>query len=158
MKKIKLTNTNLYVLVDDNDYERCTCFLWSKKQGKQVHGYVEGRIIELANFIKCTEGQYDHKNRNYLDHQKDNLRLCNQSQNIANRSKCLQKTSSKYKGVTLRKRDGLYVASIKVKQKSIHLLSTNNEEEAARAYNKAAKLHFGEFAVLNNFNENASLQ
>lgn len=54
-----------------------------------------------------------------------------------------------YKGVSFHKASGKYRACIEVNKKHIHLGLFVCKLEAAKAYNKAAKEHFGEFAKLN---------
>lgn len=56
---------------------------------------------------------------------------------------------SKYKGVFWEKRRSKWVAQIKVNYKHIYLGQYDNERDAAIAYNGAALLHHGEFALLN---------
>jgi len=89
----------------------------------------------------------DHKNGNGLDNRRSNLRLATNSQNGANRRKLSPKTSA-YKGVH-RRENGKWRASIRVNKRLLHLGTFENEIDAAAAYNKAALLHFGEFAWLN---------
>jgi len=55
---------------------------------------------------------------------------------------------SGYKGVTLH-RKGKWKAKIQFNKKGIYLGLYDTPEEAAIAYNKAAKEYFGEFAKLN---------
>jgi len=57
--------------------------------------------------------------------------------------------SSQYKGVAWDKSRSKWLAYIKHGGKHIHLGRFENEEEAARTYNKAAKKFFGKFATLN---------
>jgi hypothetical protein len=77
------------------------------------------------------------------------VRIASSSQNGANSKKWKKKTSSKYKGVTLRKDINKWRARINVNRKRINLGDFENEEDAAEAYNTAAILYFGNFARLN---------
>ena len=112
---------------------------WERKTN--VH-HVMHRMI-----MKAKKGQFvDHINRNKLDNRKSNLRFCNIKQsarNIGPRNKW------GYKGVSLIKKTKMWRAAIKVNYKNIHLGHYQNVIEAAKAYNRAAKTYFGEFAYLN---------
>lgn len=57
--------------------------------------------------------------------------------------------SSKYKGVYFYKPLNKWNAQIEINSKKIHLGYYQNEVEAAKAYNLAALLYHGEFALLN---------
>ena len=90
--------------------------------------------------------QVDHINGNRLDNRKENLRLVTKSQNMMNRG--VQKNStSGYKGVN--EHQGKWRAYILENGKQKHLGVFEDKKEAARAYNKMAKLLHGEYAVLN---------
>ena len=79
----------------------------------------------------------DHENGNGLDNRRENLRLATHSQNQRNRRRTRDKV---YKGT--RRNGKKWVAHI--------VLGTfASEEEAARAYDHAATLLYGEFARLN---------
>lgn len=58
---------------------------------------------------------------------------------------------SPYRGVSWNRRDSLWVARIKVQQKSITLgvYLPDRAEDAARAYDYAARLYFGDQAITN---------
>ena len=91
----------------------------------------------------------DHINGDGLDNRLENLRICNAQENSRN-TKGWRKSSSTFKGVSLhRASGGKWRALIGVGGKSIYLGIFNSEEEAARAYDEAARHHFGEFANLN---------
>lgn len=89
----------------------------------------------------------DHINHNPLDNRLGNLRVCTLAENKQN-SRPYRNSSSQYKGVSLTK-SGRWRAYIRVEGKLIHLGRHDSEEDAARAYNRAAREHFGEFAYLN---------
>lgn len=91
----------------------------------------------------------DHINRNKLDNRKSNLRSATRGQNNANRPKILKKCESRFKGVALDKRNGIWRAEIKDNGVRKYLGVFKTEEDAAIAYNEAAKQIFGEFAILN---------
>ena len=86
----------------------------------------------------------DHKNRKGLDNQRGNLRFCTRSQNQANAKK--RAGSSRYKGVTWDKHWDKWRAMIGVRSKRFHLGYFDDEDDAGRAYNRAATEYFGEFA------------
>lgn len=97
----------------------------------------------------------DHINGDSLDNRRSNLRLATSQENNRNAKKAAGKMrvmSSQYKGLS-RVKDGLrskkWRAMLAIDRKRIHLGHFNTEEEAARAYDAAAKEHFGEFARLN---------
>lgn len=90
----------------------------------------------------------DHWNGNGLDNRRENLRLATHAQNICN-SKRYSHNKSGYKGVYAEPKRGRWSAQIRVDKKLIYLGSFENVLDAARAYNEAALLHFGEFARIN---------
>jgi len=91
----------------------------------------------------------DHDNHNGLDDRRSNLRVVTHAENQQNARKTISKTTSKYKGVDFVKSTGLWRARITVEGKRLFLGSFDNELDAARAYDEAAKFHFKEFACLN---------
>ncbi|MCY7423508.1 HNH endonuclease [Bacillus amyloliquefaciens] len=97
----------------------------------------------------------DHINGNKLDNRRENLRIATRSQNNANKRMQSNNTSG-YRGVNWHKQRRKWVAKIQVDRKSIHLGLYEKKEDAARAYNKAAVLYYGEFAQLNNIKEESA--
>lgn len=87
----------------------------------------------------------DHKNLDPLDNRRENLRKASAQQNGANsRSRV---GSSQFKGVSWTR--GEWRASIRLHYRTIHLGKFDSEEDAARAYDEAARRLHGEFARVN---------
>jgi hypothetical protein len=92
----------------------------------------------------------DHINHNGLDNRKANLRPATPAENARYARYPKINTSSKYRGVWYdRKRPHKWRASIRVNRKRKHLGYFKNETDAAKAYDRAAKLYYKDFAVLN---------
>lgn len=148
MKEIKLTKGAI-VLVDDEDYILLIRHRWclSNKYAVRREGPRGANfIIYMHKQILNTIFAVDHINNNPLDNRRANLRLANKAQNSQNRPLQANNTSG-YKGVSYCQ--GKWQAYIKVKGNKINLGTFTLKEEAAFAYNQAAKLHFKEFAQLN---------
>jgi hypothetical protein len=102
---------------------------------------------EIMGVLDKPDILIDHIKRNPLNNQRSNLRTCNHNENARNRT---GRGKSKYLGVSFYPNIRLrYKVTIWINKKSVHLGYFAMEEEAARAYDKAAKEHFGEFANLN---------
>ncbi len=92
----------------------------------------------------------DHINHDTLDNRRCNLRLATYVENGRNRRKSpRRRKSSKYKGVSFRKRRNCWRACISVSGRIIQLGEFKSERQAAKAYDTAARKYFGEFACLN---------
>lgn len=91
--------------------------------------------------------EVDHINGDGLDNRRQNIRLCTHSQNLQNQRSRFG--SSRSKGVSWHKINQRWRAVIHPNGRSVHLGMFDNELDAARAYDTAAKEYFGEFARLN---------
>jgi hypothetical protein len=91
-----------------------------------------------------SEKVVDHINCNTLDNRRENLRLCNQSENIRNARKNFQ-GKNPYKGVSLYKPTNRWRARIQVNDKTIYLGYYDTPEKAYEAYVAASKKYHGEF-------------
>lgn len=162
MKKISLSNSTFYALIDDEDYaiiSRYNWTLWIRKNRvyAQTHTIFGGvnKVFAMHQMIMPTDDpkiQIDHRDGNGLNNQKFNLRYATNAQNQMNRSKG-ENTSSQYKGVYWNKERKLWVAGIKFNGKRKYLGASSSELEAAKIYNKYAKKLFGDFAYLNEITE-----
>ena len=97
------------------------------------------------------EQQVDHIKSVDGSHAQDklsNLRICSQSENQRNQQ-LRWNNVSRYKGVSLIKRNRKWQASIKISDKNKNLGYFTTPEAAAEAYDKAALQHYGEFACTN---------
>jgi hypothetical protein len=157
-------------LIDAEDLERAQAFKWQTKSKKSTPGkyYVQrsyrvaGRNLgeSLHRFLMgCVPGDgkvVDHRNGNGLDNRKDNLRVTDARGNATNVTRSKNQSRGGYKGVSWHPKAGKWQASIcsgeprpNGKRKQIYLGLFEDPEEAARAYDAEARLHFGEFAALN---------
>lgn len=115
-------------------------------------GYVRiGTLIVHRVITGAKKGQVvDHINGDPTDNRRANLRICTTQQNLWNGSSH-RDSATKYRGVS--RRPGRKVQAWRAqicKDYKVMLIGTYaTQEEAARAYDAAALLHFGEFARLN---------
>ena len=90
----------------------------------------------------------DHINHDALDNRRSNLRLATPQQNQCNRKSQVGATS-KFLGVHIHSQSGKWTAQVTLNGKRKHLGLFDCEEDAARAYDAAARLAHGQFANLN---------
>ena len=167
MKQIALSGDlgyGMYAIVDDEMFDRCSYFRWrlQRARGKyhnldyaitsvRVNGRFENLLLHrLIMNTPDSNIAIDHIDHNGLNNQMSNLRLCVDGKNNAmNQSKLGRRTTSRYKGVHYFKTHRKWRATISVGNKRLSLGLYNSETDAALAYNEAAKVHHGEFALLN---------
>ena len=145
----------MVILMDDADYPLVEKYRWyiqsihglfyaqAKKDGKSIYMH---RLITNAPIGLVP----DHINFKGLDNRRENLRLVTLAENSRHNS-ARTKPRSGFRGVYP---DGLsgrrgWSARICVNQKKIYIGHYFTEEEAARAYDHAARQLHGDYAILN---------
>lgn len=153
MRLVSLTQ-GFEAQVDDEDFERISIYNWYALNTNNIT-YALTTIkydkVHLHRFVLRlydTSTEVDHKDRNGLNCQKSNLRIANRSQNKAN-SKIPSNNRTGYKGVVWSIKAQKWQATIGFEGKTVWLKYHLTAIDAARAYDKAAKRLFGEFASLN---------
>lgn len=158
MKEIPLTK-GYVALVDDDDYAYLSKFKWYWSTGYAVRDvwYPErkykAKILMHREILRFPK-QYliDHINMNGTDNRKENLRLASKAENQRHQ-KVRSHNKTGYKGVSVdyRRKEGSkrYRSRINVDGVKYELGLFRTPEEAAVAYNEAAKKYHGEFAHLN---------
>lgn len=154
MKTITLTRGKL-ALVSDEDFERVNQFKWYAYLGQHDVWYAmrddrtgrRRKAILMHRFIlglSNSEIWVDHRDRDGLNNQRENLRVCTRRQNKQN-SVSHSRSRGRFKGTRLTKY-GTWRAMITIDGKRRSFGSYPTEEEAAAAYNDAANRYFGEFS------------
>jgi len=135
----------LGALIDEYDLDKVVNATWFAKDYKGKYyaaSRINGKEVKLHRIILPNTNIVDHINRNTLDNRRCNLREASLLLN-RNNSTGWRKSSSKYKGVTYEGRSQLaWVAQIRKGKKCHKLGRFALEENAAKAYDKAAlRLH-----------------
>ncbi len=162
MKTIELTQ-GYVALVDDEDYGLCVSMgPWHAKIKRKTalsrdivyaaHTFPNGKTstLYLHRFILGVTDplvEVDHKDHNGLNCQRENIRQASSIQNQRNQQK-RNVSSSKFKGVSSHRKTG-WKARIYIDNEPIYLGLFLTPEEAALAYDAAARELFGEFAHTN---------
>ena len=157
-RRIPLTQGK-YAIVDPEDFERLNKHKWhAVKNGNTFYAIRCAGPRNKTTYIRMHREVIhppdhlvvDHINHNGLDNRNANIRPATRSQNNFNRLIIKRKgASSKYKGVSWRKRRKRWRARIHVNGQYKFLGHFKEEIHAAKAYDKAAKKYHGEFASLN---------
>lgn len=146
--------------IDAADYERVSQYTWSARRSKKAV-YAQGAVqigfakavVAMHRFILAEEGvppgfDVDHINGDPLDNRRENLRVCTRAQNCANR-RHRSNARGRFKGAMFDKRTGKWRAVLTLHGKPHHLGMFPTDEDAARAYDAAARIAFGKFAKTN---------
>jgi hypothetical protein len=159
-RRVKLVNYHKCAIVDPNDYYELDKYIWYGvvcKNGRFSHVIYfapkNANTAPICMHRKLTNPPsdliVDHINNNPLDNRRSNLRAITKTQNSYNMSP-KKNCSSKYKGVyKISGKQRPWRAHISYKRKRISLGTFENEIDAAKAYDEAAKKYYREYAYLN---------
>lgn len=162
MKEIPLTR-GLVAQVDDRDYPLLMRLApWHAHKAPRtfyaVHSYANGHgrgrpVGKLLMHHVIMGRKYggidlDHIDGNGLNNQRSNLRWATRSQNKANSAK-QRAGANRFKGVSWLARLQKWQAYISVNGQRLYLGVFIDELDAVRAYDRAAREHFGAFAKCN---------
>lgn len=137
-----------YALVDSDVFESASAFSWQIKRGRYVAGQVHGRSVALHRFIldAAPGSTVDHISGDITDNRRCNLRFVSRSENLRNSRS--RGGSSQFKGVA-KHPNGKWLATIWYEKRQHTLGYFVDEHAAARAYDDAAREHFGKFGRFN---------
>ena len=159
-KKIDVStkkHPNTYTIVDDEDYEKLNQYKW------RAHLFYSGLYVRRNDYsgekrvdllmhrvIMNTPHRVlvDHINHDPLDNRKCNLRNCTSSENQMNSNKQSNNTSG-YKGVSWHHLTNKWLVALRINKKKTHIGLFTCLIKAAKAYDEAARKHYGEFAKTN---------
>ena len=150
-------------LVDPEDYDALSKYKWYAYQHKGKLWYAisgmgaKRKIIHRMHkeILGVHDVIIDHINGDGLDNRRSNLRIVNSHQNIMNSIKRPGKTyakkpcSSRFKGVYWKADKNKWAAHCQGKFGCGHIGYFNDEVEAAKAYDSAARTYFGVYARCN---------
>lgn len=154
MATVPLTK-GLVALVDDRDLPTVVGLRWQAAARSNGNGwYAKSSHVLMHRLLMPGVGRVDHVNGDGLDNRRENLRPATQSQNLANQRPC-RGGSSRFKGVHWDRAKQRWMVTIRRDGRTRYVGRYDREVEAARAYNTAAVVLFGEYARLNQVEEAA---
>jgi hypothetical protein len=105
-------------------------------------------MLTIHRIILADAEEVDHINGDGLDNRRMNLRASSRAENMRNTRKPRNNTSG-FKGVCWDRDHARWRSYIQINGRLLYLGLFDDLEVAARAYDTAARAHFGAFAALN---------
>lgn len=154
MPKLVLTR-GYEALIDEADVAEFAQFKWhAHNKGGFIYARRtlndEGRTLYLhREIIRAEKGEIvDHINGDTLDCRRHNLRFVTPKQNAMNRKR--RRDDPPFKGVRRSSpSSGRWHAQITIDGQRTYVGPFGSAEEAARAYDDLARIHFGAFSAVN---------
>lgn len=157
LRKIPLTK-GYFAVVDEEDYVWLSRWKWhvliskGKKYAKRSE-FINGKntaVLMHRQILNVPDNALvDHRDGDGLNNRRYNLRPATNQENSFNSQGYRKQTTSKYKGVSWDKHKKKWGAYIRINGKVKNLGRFDNEIEAAKVYDQAAREHYGDFAYLN---------
>lgn len=144
-------------IIDEADLPLIRTHIWAYQSGGYAYrsegprGAVKAVLMHRYLMQTPAGMDTDHINGNKLDNRRSNLRVATRAQNNVNRGLTPNNTTG-LKGVHAPEETihgPVWLASIVVNDRGVHLGRYASPEDAGRAYDIAAAQHFGEYAQLN---------
>lgn len=145
-------------LIDRRDYPEIGRHRWSaahrdlnwyaSRSIRNSEGELHAIYMHRAIMQTPVGVEIDHVNGDGLHNTRDNLRVCTHGNNTCNTG-LRADNSSGFKGVYRVKKTGRFAACVRLNGRNLYQGGYATAEEAARAYDAAAREHFGKFARLN---------
>ena len=156
MKQVQVSGTH-WAMVDDADHAVVASHTWRLRTGgknRYAATTIDGREVLMHRLVMdATKGTVvDHIDGDGLHNQRKNLRFCTRAENFRNAGhRQTRGRTSRYKGVWRIKEScrRCWRAGITANRVYRNIGSYWTEEDAARAYDDAAKVLHAQFARLN---------
>lgn len=144
-------------IVDADMLARVSAHSWNHHHGRNhVTAMIDGRTVLLHHFVLGADARLvDHHFGDGLDNRRAVLRPASSTENAWNQKKVASPTTSRFKGVYLhseaRRWNLTKPWAVQIRANGVRRTIGNfaTEEEAARAYDSAAREAFGAFACVN---------
>jgi hypothetical protein len=147
-------------IVDTADFKWLNQWKWFARWSKFTKSFYAIRnrsrteigtptVYMAREILNCKSGEKaDHKDRNTLNHRRNNLRIATSSQNKTNQGIYSNNTSG-LKGISWHKQCGMWRVDISWKGKRYYLGLFSSRKKGSKARDEMAKKLHGEFASLN---------
>lgn len=140
-------NTNAQFYFDKEDYNKIKDYCWNQNNSQYITTNIKHKNTMFHRLIMSCENntvEIDHINHNVVDNRKENLRICDRSENARNRGLQSNNTSG-CAGVGFVNNIKKWRARIKIYGKEIHLGYFEKYEDAVKARKEAEIKYYGEF-------------
>ena len=151
-KYVVAHNNGVQFQVSDEWFAVLSRYTWTadwrpKVRSWRAHTRIDGHRVYMQRLVAGAQpGQeVDHVDHDETNNEDTNLRLCTHAENVANARK-RRGTTSRYKGVYWEKERAKWAAEMRGPDNKWHRIGRfDDEKEAARAYEEAARKRWGEF-------------